>query len=206
MQVERNKSILKKYIPAESVDIIALWIYQFDFKLKIKKGRSTKYGDYRPPVKGQNHQITINHDMNKYAFLITLVHEIAHLANWQENKNAVKPHGNDWKNHYKKLITPFMKETIFPVDVISALHKYMENPAASSCSDPYLFRTLKNYDEKHNGVLLEKLPINSVFSLKNGRLFKKGEKIRTRYQCLELKTNKIYLFAPIAEVFLVQEK
>ncbi|MEO6882767.1 MAG: SprT-like domain-containing protein [Bacteroidia bacterium] len=205
MQLERNKSILHKYIPAEAVDTIALWVYQFDFKLKIKKQRSTKYGDYRPPSSGQNHQITINHDMNKYAFLITLVHEIAHLSNWQENKNSVKPHGNEWKRHYKKLIVPFMHEKIFPTDVISALNKYMENPAASSCSDLTLFRILKKYDERHNGILLEKLPIDTVFTLKNGRLFKKGEKIRTRYKCLEINTKRTYLFAPIAEVFLLEE-
>src|SRR3954471_22255295 len=96
-QLERNQNILYKYIPEKAVPIIAEWIYVHDFKLRIKKTRTSKYGDYRPPHSGNNHQITINYDMNKYAFLITLVHEIAHLTNWNKYKDRVKPHGEEWK-------------------------------------------------------------------------------------------------------------
>ena len=59
-QLARNQSILKKYIPEEAVPIVSEWIFKFDFKLKIKKSRSTKFGDYRPPVKGENHQMVYN--------------------------------------------------------------------------------------------------------------------------------------------------
>jgi len=31
-------------------------------------------------------------------------------------------------------------------------------------------------------------------------LFQKKEKLRKRYKCIELKTKKIYLFNPLAEV------
>ncbi len=133
-QPERNQSILYKYIPEKAVPVISEWIYKFDFKLKIKKSRSSKYGDYRPPVNGENHLITINYDMNKYAFLITLIHEVAHLSNYNKHKNSVKPHGEEWKFHYKMLMQQFLTPEIFPGDVIMALRKYMNNPAASSCS------------------------------------------------------------------------
>ena len=131
-QLDRNQNILYKYIPEKAVPAISEWIYKFDFKLRIKKSRSSKYGDYRPPMKGENHLITINYDMNKYAFLITLVHEIAHLSNWNKHKDSVKPHGDEWKLHYKMLMQQFLIPDIFPVDVITALRKYMNNPAASS--------------------------------------------------------------------------
>src|SRR5579863_8574196 len=96
-QLYRNKSILSKYIPESAVATIADWVYVYDFKLKIKRSRSTKYGDYRPPVKGQNHQITINHDLYKYAFLNTLVHEIAHLSAWKKYGDTIQSHGKEWK-------------------------------------------------------------------------------------------------------------
>ncbi|MGZ4079781.1 MAG: SprT-like domain-containing protein [Bacteroidia bacterium] len=147
-QLDRNQSILHKYIPEKAVPVISEWIYKFDFKLRIKKSRSSKYGDYRPPIKGENHLITINYDMNKYAFLITLVHEIAHLSNYNKNKDTVKPHGEEWKLHYKMLMNQFLTPEIFPLDVINALRKYMNNPAASSCSDTNLLRVLKNYDNR----------------------------------------------------------
>lgn len=202
-QLERNQSILNKYIPEKAVPVISEWIYKFDFKLKIKKSRSSKYGDYRPPVKGENHLITINYDMNKYAFLITLVHEIAHLSTYNKHKDNVKPHGEEWKLHYKFLMQQFLIPEIFPVDVITALRKYMNNPAASSCSDTNLLRILKNYDNKEDTVLLEDVPAGSTFSYNNNRHFIKGPQSRKRIKCTDVNTKATYLFNPITEVLVI---
>lgn len=202
-QLERNQSILYKYIPEKAVPMISEWIYKFDFKLKIKKSRSSKYGDYRPPIKGENHLITINYDMNKYAFLITLVHEIAHLSTYNKHKDNVKPHGEEWKLHYKMLMQQFLVPEIFPLDVITALRKYMNNPAASSCSDTNLLRTLKNYDNRLNTVLLEDIPVGATFSYNDNRYFIKGPQSRKRIKCKEVNTNAIYLFNPVTEVLVI---
>lgn len=204
-QLERNKNILLKYIPGPAVNIIAEWIYVYDFKLKIKKSRSTKYGDYTPPHKGKNHLITINHNLNKYAFLITLIHEIAHLSNWNKHGHRVKPHGLEWKEEYKSMIKPFLNEGIFPADVILAINNYMQNPAASSCSDLGLQRALKNHDPDSNKVLLEALEEKTIFKLDNGSHFIKGDKLRKRYLCTDIKSKKRYLFNALAEVFPVSE-
>ncbi|MDQ3047699.1 MAG: SprT-like domain-containing protein [Bacteroidota bacterium] len=203
-QLKRNQSILYKYIPEKAVPVISEWIYTYDFKLKIKKSRSSKYGDYRPPLKGENHQITINYDMNQYAFLITLVHEIAHLTNWNKHRDKVKPHGEEWKTHFKLLMHQFMIPEIFPPDVISALRKYMSNPAASSCSDTNLLRILKKYDERQDTVLLEELPEGATFRYNKEREFKKGEQVRKRFKCKESGTNRLYLFNPLTEVELLE--
>lgn len=202
-QLARNQSILYKYIPEKAVPVVSEWIYTLDFKLKIKKSRSTKYGDYRPPYKGSNHQITINYDMNKYAFLITLIHEIAHLHNFNKHKHAVKPHGEEWKMHYKLLMQPFLIPEVFPPDIIQALNSYMSNPAASSCSDINLLRVLKKYDQQQNStVLLEEL-INQTHFIYNNREFIKLEKVRKRLKCLEVLTKRVYLFNPLTEVEVV---
>ena len=182
---------------------ISEWIYKFDFKLKIKKSRSSKYGDYRPPVKGENHLITINYDMNKYAFLITLVHEIAHLSTFNKHKDNVKPHGEEWKLHYKLLMQQFLIPEIFPVDIITALRKYMNNPSASSCSDTNLLRILKNYDNRIHTVLLEDVPLGTTFSYNDNRHFIKGPQSRKRIKCKEVSTNAVYLFNPVTEVLVI---
>ncbi|HEY0029544.1 MAG TPA: SprT-like domain-containing protein [Bacteroidia bacterium] len=202
-QPERNQSILHKYIPEKAVPVISEWIYKFDFKLKIKKSRSSKYGDYRPPFKGENHQITINYDMNKYAFLITLIHEIAHLSNYNKHKNKVKPHGEEWKIHYKLLMQQFLVPDIFPLDVITALRKYMNNPAASSCSDINLLRVLKKYDNRQDTVLLEDVAVGATFRYNESRSFIKGEQSRKRIKCKELGSNATYLFNPLTEVLVI---
>ncbi len=202
-QVSRNAAVLKKYIPAPSVYLIANWISELDFKLKIKKERSSKLGDYRPPHAGSNHQITINYNLNPYSFLVTLVHEIAHLCTWNKYKNTVNPHGSEWKTEFRRMMAPFLNEVVFPEDVLLALKKYMQNPAAASCSDAQLLRVLKRYDKKEGDsglVFLESLPYNTVFIHNETRLFIKGEKIRTRFRCKELSTGSIYLFHQLAEV------
>lgn len=204
-QVQRNQSILHKYIPEKAVPVISEWIYRYDFKLRIKKSRSSKYGDYRPPVKGQNHLITINFDLNRYAFLITLVHEIAHLTNWNKHKDRVQPHGAEWKQEYKDLMRHFLHDEIFPEDVMTALHRYMRDPAASSCSDTHLLRTLKRYDERDTTVLLEELAPGSRFLYGANRAFLKGEKIRKRFKCKEIATARMYLFDPLTEVYALQD-
>ena len=198
-QLTRNQSILSKYIPEPAVPLIAEWIYHFNFKLKIKRSRQSRYGDYHPPVNGKNHQITINNDLNPFAFLLTLVHEIAHLLTHERFGNRVKPHGEEWKEAYKELMRPFMRLNIFPDDVRHAIIGYMRDPGASSCSDDNLMRVLKRYDKPSELVHLETLGMHAEF-LYNEKLFVKGPRIRTRFKCAEKRTGHIYFFAALAEV------
>jgi hypothetical protein len=203
-QLTRNQSILAKYIPAAAIPLISEWIYHFDFKLKIKKSRQSKFGDYRPPLPGLNHQITINHDLNQFAFLLTLVHEIAHLLTHERYGNNVRSHGEEWKNSFRELMRPFMRLEIFPPDVFDSIVKYMKDPAASSCSDDNLLRTLKRYDKPSALVHLETLPNNIEFIF-NDRHFIKGPKVRKRYKCVEKASKNVYLFAALAEVKQVSD-
>lgn len=197
---------LSKYMPVEAAPIISQWLNDTACRFKVTKSRSTKLGDYRAPFRGSPHQITVNHDLNPYAFLLTTVHEFAHLKTFQDFKNTVKPHGEEWKNNFKSLIQPFLKLNIFPAEVIIAINAYMNNPAASSCTDLNLYRVLKKFDKTSSSIIhVEQLPDQAIFQLKNGRVFQKMEKLRKRYKCLELNTQKIYLFHPIAEVFPVKD-
>ncbi len=200
-QFERNSNVLQKYIPEPAVSIIARWISEYDFKLKIKKERSTKLGDYRSPYDGQNHIITINYNLNKYAFLVTLIHEVAHLVTFTKHKNSVNPHGEEWKQQYKLLMKHFLTTDFFPTDVLLALQKHFISPAASSCSDANLLRILKRYDEDQK-TFIESIPEKTIFKYNGGRVFVKGERIRTRYRCKEISTGAIYLFHALAEVEL----
>jgi SprT protein len=200
-QYNKNCEILRKYIPEPAVEKIADWIVKYDFKLKIKRERSTKLGDYTSPQNGFNHIITINHNLNKYSFLITLIHEIAHLSAYNKFKDTVAPHGQEWKNEFRMLMDDFLNTDIFPPDVLYAVRKYLKNPAATSCTDTQLLRTLKHYDEDNNQVFLEYLPYKSMF-MYNDKIFEKGERIRKRFRCKELLKGTVYLFDPLAEVEL----
>ncbi len=203
-QYNKNCEVLKKYLPEPAVNVIAIWIIEYDFKLKIKKERSTKLGDYTSPQKGTNHVITVNHNLNPFSFLITLVHEVAHLTTYNKYKNTVSPHGQEWKTEFKQLMQPLITGEIFPVDIIYSLRKYLQNPAASSCSDLQLLKTLKLYDEDNKHVFLEYLPFKTMF-LYNDKVFEKGERIRKRFRCKEISKGTIYLFNPLTEVDLFEQ-
>lgn len=203
--IAQYKKILTKFLPEQSVHTIAVWVRQYNFDLKITNSRSTKLGDYRSPFKGQRHKITVNHNLNKYAFLITLVHEVAHLTAFEKFSHRIKPHGDEWKQEYKRLMLPFLHETILPIDVQNALKNYLVNPAASSCADENLLRTLRKYDKQNEAIVhLEDLPFKTIFKINPNRHFEKGEKLRKRFKCMELSTKRIYLFSPVAEVTPVQ--
>jgi len=198
---------LSKYMPATAAPIISAWINDSGCKFRISRSRRTKLGDYTAPFRGETHKISVNHDLNPYAFLITTVHEFAHLKTWQQHQRKVKPHGIEWKNNYKVLMAPFIQAEIFPEDILQAITNYMENPAASSCTDLNLQRILMNHDSKKGEVItVESIPEDSLFRLKDGRVFKKMEKLRKRYKCLEVNSNRYYLFHPIAEIFPIEQE
>ncbi len=190
-------------MPPAAAPLIAKWIDYFQCEFKISRNRATKLGDYRHPFKDAGHKISVNNDLNRYAFLVTTVHEFAHLLTWNEYKNKVKPHGQEWKNNFKRMMSPFLEQSVFPEDIHRAILTYLSNPSASSCTDLQLSRALKRYDQAYNSSRLEEIPLNTVFTIKDGRKFRKGERLRKRYRCLCLDNGNIYLFNPLAEVTLL---
>lgn len=193
--------ILARYMPPDAAPLIGRWIDHFKCEFKISRGRSSKFGDYRAPFDGKGHRISVNYNLNPYAFLVTTVHEFAHLHTWNEHKHQAKPHGTEWKNNFKKMMQPFFEKDVFPPDVKQAIVKYLNNPAASSCSDLNLYRSLRMYDAPQESIhTVEKIAANTLFKLKDGRIFQKGEKLRKRYKCVEVATKRVYLFSPVAEV------
>ena len=196
----KDDEILVEYLPKKSVKQVMKWIVQKKVHLKITRGRRSKLGDYRPPVNYSNHRISVNHDLNKYSFLITFVHEMAHLNVWEIHQNKVSPHGIEWKAEYRKLMKVVLKNNIFPNDIHQVLSQSIVNSKASSTSELQLTRVLKKYDANSFGISLEDIPENSIFQTESGVQYRKGKKRRTRYLCINLQNNKQYLFHPLSSV------
>lgn len=196
---------LNKYVPAEASPLLADWLIGYQCKLIITGERHTKFGDYRAPHEGLGHCITINHNLNKYAFLITLVHEFAHLSAFNFYQSSVAPHGKEWKLEFKRHMWFFLQNSFFPADVDAALRGYMRNPAASSCSDVTLMKVLKRYNpDAHLTKHLDEIPIHTIFRIPDGRIFQKGQRVRKRYKCVEMSTKQLYLISPLAEVETIE--
>lgn len=209
-----QSSTLDRYIPKASLRSVLELLKRYKVQLKIVNSRQSKHGDYRTLANGE-HVITINNSLNHYQFLITLIHEIAHLIAFETYGRSIKPHGQEWKYVFQKLMLPLINPKIFPQQLLPVLAHHFKNPKASSDTDARLAIALKAFDkdrhqpgeiEQFNSVksYIFELPIGSIFRTANGTLFKKGERLRKRYKCREIETNREYVFQPNAEVELIK--
>jgi len=165
------------YIPKHAILKVQSLLAHGNLVVKIKKERKTKHGDYKPLYDGK-HQITINSNLNKFRFLITLIHEIAHFE------------------AFKK---------VFPNNLLPLLAKHFKNPKASSDTDIQLALALKQFDEPNDKTFIFEVPLGHTFKLYNGKVFKMLKKRVKRYECVEIKTGKLYLFNANAEVELIKQ-
>ncbi|MEZ4876542.1 MAG: SprT-like domain-containing protein [Flavobacterium sp.] len=195
--------VLAKYLPEHAVETLFELIKMNSVHLKIVNERQTRHGDYRKGLNGK-HEITVNANLNKYRFLITLVHEIAHLVAFEKYGRLIKPHGNEWKITFQRLMLPFIRPEIFPHSVLPLVANHFKNPTASSDTDARLAFALKQFDERKSDIhFIHEVPSGSFFRIKNGRIFqKKGLRVK-RYECLEVKSGKLYLFNANAEVEII---
>lgn len=200
--------LLKRYFPESAVALVGTIYEQRCFRLRFKRPRSSKLGDFRPPrTKSDICAITLNLDLNPYQMLITYVHEVAHYDVYQHyGSSYVLPHGKEWQDCFTRLLLPFMTENIFPKDILTQLQHHLQHIKASSTADVKLQRVLKKYDKLPPTVCtVESLPIGTRFMLKNGLVFQKGEKQRSRYKCHCESNGRWYFVAALAEAQLLYD-
>lgn len=194
---------LSKYIPEHAVKPIFELIVENQVHLKIVNERLTRHGDYRRALSGK-HEITVNSSLNQYKFLITLVHEIAHLVAFEKFGRSIKPHGQEWKYSFQRLMIPFIRPEIFPNQLLPLLARHFKNPTASSDTDARLALALKYFDKPNDKHFVFDIPVGSIFRIHNGKIFKKGNVRVKRYECTEVNSGRVFLFNPNAEVELLK--
>lgn len=196
-----DSEFLKDHLPEGTYPFVEQWFKEKPVQLKVTRPRVTKQGDFRSPFQGKPARITVNGNLNAFAFFITLVHEMAHYETWVKHKNNVLPHGREWKTAFRELMEPFIADHTFPHSVKAELVRYMKNPAAATCTDKGLYLALRNYDdEDETTILLRDIQEGATFSIQNGRTFIKGRKKRTRFLCTEIRNKKQYLINQLAHV------
>ena len=190
---------LASYIPKAAVKDCDYLLQHHRVQLKVVRKRLTRHGDYRKFPDG-THRITVNASSNPYRFLLTLIHEIAHLVTFEAHGRNIRPHGSEWKRTFTFLMAPFIRPEIWPESMLPILARHFRNPKASSSTDLKLALELKKYDPPNGKQMVSELREGSDFQLHNGKVFRKGKQRVKRIECVEIKSGKVYLFQPHAEV------
>jgi hypothetical protein len=197
----------EKYFPEGAFDFAQQIIKDKSVLIEITKSRITRLGDFRPFNKQWKYKITINHNLNKYSFFITYIHEVAHLYTFDKYQNSVKPHGEEWKKEFSILLFQALDLGVFPTDLAKTNHQYALNPKASSCADPDLLRHLSKFDngsDNNKMTVLENLALHSYFN--HGKSFyKKYDKRRNKFYCIDIISGKGYLMNELSKVSLLSE-
>ena len=192
---------LSSFLTHETIKKINSWEEKFNVKVIVCSPSKSRLGVFIPK-RHDYHVVRINNNPNKYEFLITLIHEIAHASIWEKYGKRVNPHGDEWKEQYKKMMLPFLNPEFFPEDILRPLSNHIINPRASIVRDLELSMILKKYD-KHKSTFISEINDGDEFYIDNGKRFVRIEKLRKNYQCKEISTGKLYRFSPLAEVNLI---
>lgn len=191
-----TSEILRPYLPAAALDHVERAIAGLAVDLRVVRPRRTKLGDHRPPPAPlRPHRITVNADLNPYAFLTTLLHEVAHAATWERHRprRRLRPHGPEWKHEFSAVLAPVVEAGVFPDELAAAVTRSLWNPAAATCSDRELLLALARYDRPPEGrVRVEDLPDGAWFRIDGRHLFRAGRIVRTRRRCFEVGTGREY--------------
>ncbi|MCH7401458.1 SprT-like domain-containing protein [Belliella kenyensis] len=201
----RFQQAFEKHLPIKAVPYcLSLW-KETPFSFHITKERMTKLGDFRYRSNQKIQTITINYNLNPYQFLITYIHEVAHLRTFAKYGLNIKPHGTEWKRSFQELMSPLLTHEVFPTEILIPLRRHMINPKASSSADLWLMMEVKKFDKKStskNKFYLNQIKSGNKFELR-GRVFEKLELRRTRVLCLEVSSGKKFLISSHAEVKLL---
>ena len=188
--------VFDTHLPAASaVYSRNLW-QQYGFTFRVVRPRRTRLGDFRVLPHGPT-VITVNADLNSYAFLITYVHEVAHAEVHRAYRRRGKPHGRVWQTAFQRLMQPLLTEAVFPAAVLEPLRIYMAKPAATTSASPALMLALRQTDTPETDlstdsrVLLRDVSEGQAFLLSK-KTYVRGTMRRTRVVCKEVSSGKSY--------------
>lgn len=194
--------VFKRYLPEKSVPYCyALW-KEHGIQFTISRPRKSIYGNYcrRNGV----HFISVNGNLSPELFLVTFLHEVAHLLVCKELKYRTKPHGPEWQQAFRGLMKPMLDQQVFDPEITKCLARHLKKPSATSCADPEMHRLLLgDKDIKHPyEAQINTLASGDVFLFRN-QTFRVIRMVRTRIECKRESTGAVYRFQPTANVVKV---
>lgn len=184
-----------------SEELVNGWLAASPVPVVLAKNRRSKHGDFRVSRMGKPAYITINHDLHPVEFLITLAHEIAHFRNWKKYGRRVRPHGPEWRSEFREMLAELLKAGVLDGEISAAIVRhFFQRKLIGSGSSEQLNRLLGKTVEDSGVLHVADIPEGARFTLRSGKTFIKGRKLRKRYQCRDVVSSRTYTVHPMAEV------
>jgi hypothetical protein len=214
--------LLTSHVPAVALTYCQQLHNLYPFQFRVVRPRRTRFGDFRM-LPDRSMHITVNADLNPYAFLLTYVHEVAHCAVYHTYKRPGRfagevgspgaPHGKIWQTTFQRLMAPLLTEAVFPADLLPLLQRYFQKPAATTAGHPALRQALRRHDPGPTqsadqqcivdvGEPLWTLPDGQSFVFQK-KTFVRGKLRRTRVVCKEVRTGRSYAILADVRVEIV---
>ncbi len=196
-----DRDVLANFFPDVAVESVQQILKTHGILLVITRDRTSKLGDFKPANLKKPHRISLNGSLNKHECLLVFLHELAHLDVFNKYGRTVLPHGKEWKNQFGKLIRKCLSSGLFHEDLCEPLYKYSFKVKAAGTADTMLTKMLRAHDASElqkRWRYLDELPEKILFQTRNGRIFQKGDKLRTRYRCHCMQTKRPYLVHSLA--------
>lgn len=201
--MKKNSKPIAEFFPKDLQTYCLSFFKTYTFQFKIIKSRKTKLGDYRYHPFAKTHTITVNGDLNPYAFTITFLHEVAHLVTHLNHGRKVQPHGKEWKKVFGEILVPILASEDLPDAVRLALVEYIAQPKAASCSSDQLMKALREQDPIDDKMYLGDLHEGERFIFQERTFRIEKVAVRTRVTVVDEENRKKYLIHKNALVFKV---
>ncbi|MFY0643937.1 MAG: SprT-like domain-containing protein [Bacteroidia bacterium] len=182
---------LSTTLGVERAEVITEYLNKHECELILCKPRRSKLGDFS--VRGKQKRIKINRNLNQFRFMLTLIHEIAHLKTHYELGWKCKPHGEEWKDNYRLLLEIWKIGDLFShsVELINLFNYEVAKPSACSGIHKEKEAVLGQFDSNNTGVQLGNVAEGQEFIFKEV-LYRKIKNRRTRTLCIRLSNQKMY--------------
>lgn len=203
---DKEIEIFKKYLPERSIVYCHQLWKEHHIQFTISPPRKSVYGNY--VYRHGIHHISVNGDLSPESFLVTYLHEVAHLLVRKSTTRRPKPHGIEWQRAFRAVMKPMLELQVFGSELTQALNRHLEKPRATSCADPVMHRLLMGSQEmdeaEKDEVIIEKLAPGTRFVFQS-LIFRIIRKVRTRLECVRESDGALYRFQPTARVRLLDQ-
>lgn len=187
---------LEKYLPQDTLQYLKIWFSDYYIHIKITRNRNSKLGDYRK-LPDNSHEITINSTLAPQLFFFVLTHELAHLIAFEKYGRRISPHGNEWKDTFRKMLLESLE--VYDEDLKPIIVKFSKSPKANFMASPDLVKYFHIETQDDSLQFIEELQKGDFFIYRNEKYLLEGL-IKKNYLCKNLATGRKYSFKPLARI------